>query len=358
MQMPIRGSIYPKDIKSYYMKVSTLLFVVTTTICYSQDIIDVAETTLKVPGLGEEVFYYGLSEGDVIVLNFDELNGKELKEFEFSELQSSSTKFMEYKIKKIVDKRLTISATGIYKFRLANSAIGGRVCRFKLQRIPSDEQSKKFNTTVFWRTSYDSIYTPVEEKYLVKADTSIITVIDQVSKVVSQSALNGASNRTVVDFDLPTNTIAWSYFIGVGNEGKAAYEAGKEKFVQEAASTLSAIPQYGPMAALALYGINTFSKANGNDNVQYWFITDWNNVLAFKGAALFYQYKQGNVISDAAPMKDPLSGKIYLGLLNDNIMDAIEVNVKVTAIQVNQVWGTRVKNQLTVNTRQVAYLKN
>jgi hypothetical protein len=340
------------------MKHLFVLFLFSTSLCQGQAVIDVAESTLKISGLGEESFYYGFAEGDVLIFNFEEVNGKELKELEITELVSSSSKFMDYKTKKIVDKKLTIANTGVYKFRLVNSALGGRICKFKIQRIPVSEEVRKFNSTVFWKTRYDTTYTPVEERYLVKSDTVISNVLDQISKVASQSALNGSSNRTIVDLSLPENTVSWSYFIGVGKEGQAAYEAGKEKFFNDAASALSAIPQYGPLAALAMYGINTFSKAHGDDNVQYWFITDWENVTAFNNGQQFYQYKQGNVISEASPMKEPLKGKVYIGLLNDNIMDAIEVNVKVTAIQIHQTWSTRTINRMIVSSNQVAYLKN
>jgi len=89
--------------------------------------VDVAESTFKIGGLGEEVFYYGFAEGDQLIFNFEEVNGKELKELEIIELPSSS-KFMDYKTKKIANKILNISKTGIYKFRFSNSAIGGKNC--------------------------------------------------------------------------------------------------------------------------------------------------------------------------------------------------------------------------------------
>jgi hypothetical protein len=57
-------------------------------------------------------------------------------------------------------------------------------------------------------------------------------------------------------------------------------------------------------------------------------------------------------------MKEPLNGKIYLALLNDNIMDAIDVNVKVVAIQLNQTWETRTVNKMNVVANHISFLKN
>ena len=67
---------------------------------YGQTIVDVAEITLKIGGHGDEVFYYGFAEGDQLVFNFQEVNGKELKEIEIIELPYSY-KFMDYNSKKL-----------------------------------------------------------------------------------------------------------------------------------------------------------------------------------------------------------------------------------------------------------------
>jgi hypothetical protein len=342
------------------IKLNVLLFICLfyyfPNISRAQGIVGVAESTLKVSGLSEEVFYYGFAEGDKLIFEFEEVNGKELKEIEILEMPSSS-KFMDYKTKKITSKTIEITRTAIYKFRFSNSALGGRICRFKIQRIPTSTTTQNFNTNVYWQTVYDTTYTPTQERYLEKTDTTITNIVEQIAKVSSQSALNGKPNKNVVDFTLPENTIAWSFYIGVGAEGKAAYETAKEDFLNTTAKSVSKIPGYGTMAALALYGLNTFNKVQGRDNVQYWFITDWNNVLLFQSGNVFLQYKQGDVVNDAVQMKTPLVGKVYLGLLNDNVMEPIEVIIRATAIQVHQIWGLRTVNQISVSSRLEPYLK-
>ncbi len=292
-----------------------------------------------------------------MIFNFEELKGKELKEIEIIEMPAQS-KFMDYKTKKVENKTLEITKTGIYKFRFANTGLGGRICKFKIQRIPATEATKNFNSSVYWRTVNDTTYIPTDERYLISSDTTIVNVLEQVPKISSQNALNGNSNKTLVDFDLPPGTISWSYYIGVGKEGKEAYDIATQKFISTAASVVSKIPGYGTMAALALHGINYFSKVQGEDNVKYWFITDWNNVLLFKNDRTFLQYKQGDVINDAYQMRQPFKGKIYLGLLNDNIADPIEVIIKVTAITVKQEWETRNVQKMNIVARQEGYLKN
>jgi hypothetical protein len=316
----------------------------------------VTESTLKIPALSEEVFYHAFAEGDRMIFSFQEVNGKELKEVEITEWPSSS-KFMDYKTKSIPEKMLEVASQAVYKFRFSNTSLAGRVCKIVIKRIPANPAREKFNTTVYWHTVYDTLRTPVTENYLEKSDTVIQHIVDNVSKVSSQNAINGKPNRTVMDFYLPENTIAWSYYIGTGNEGREAFEKSKDDFVGVAAKTISTIPQYGPMAALALYGINLFSKIQGGDNVTYYFITDAENAQQFMSGLSFLQYKQGDVINDASQMKAPLTGKLFLGLVNDNVMQPIEVIIKVTAVQVTQKWGKRTVDQITLTPRQEPFAK-
>ena len=319
--------------------------------------IDIAESTLKVGALAEEVFYYGFAEGDLLIFNFEEVNGKELKEIEIVELPSSS-KFMDYKTKKIENKTLNITRTGIYKFRFSNSAISGRICKFKIQRVPASETTKAFNTSVYWKTIYDTTYTTEQEKYLIKTDTTFSDFYSSNPQISSTNALNGNNNYQVIDFVLPDNTVSWSFYIGTGQEGKEEYEKSRESFMHNTASTVSKIPGYGAMAALALTGVSYFGKVQGADNVKYWFLSDANSVALFQSGQTFQQYKKGDVLNEASQMKSPLKGKVYLALLNDNTIDPIVVTIKATAVIVNQQWGTRPIQKMHVGSHQEAYLKN
>jgi hypothetical protein len=318
--------------------------------------VNVLESTIKIGGLSEEVMYLAFAEGDQIVFNFHEEKRRELKELEIVEWPSS-TKFSDFKTSSIVDKRIDVRHTSIYKFRFANSAIGGRVCKISIQRIPANPTSINFNTNVYWRTVNDTIHTPTQERYLIRSDTNITNVIDQVTKVSSTSAINGNSNTTVTDIDLPDGTVAWSYYIGVGTEGRQAFAAATDKFANNAVKTFSKIEGYGTMAALAIYGLNLIAQVQGRDNVKYWLIPDWNNVQLFQSRQPFQMYKGGDVINEAARMTTPIAGKIYLGLFNDNLIEPIEVVVKVTAIEIREQWGVRIVNKTSINQRTEPFVK-
>lgn len=321
---------------------------------FGQTPIDVAESTLKVSAFGEEVFYYGFLEGDQLIFNFEEVNKKELKEVEIIELPSSS-KFMDYKTKKIENKTLNITTTGIYKFRFSNSAIGGRVCKFKIQRIPASESSKKFNTNVYWKTISDTTYTTEQEKYLIKADTVISNLTDQTAKVHSAGNPNG--NKTTFNFSLPANTVAWSYYIGVDQAGTQSYQKATNELAGKAGPLISKIPGYGPLAALALGGVSYLSQIQGGEDIDFYFV-DNDNVNLFAAGQAFSYVKKGKVINDFSKMTSPLRGMYHVCLLNDNALTGVEVAVKITAIIVNQQWGTRPIQKMHVKSHQEAYLKN
>ncbi len=52
------------------------LFSCSPNISRAQSIVEVAESTLKVSGLGEEVFYYGFAEGDKLIFDLKRLMAK------------------------------------------------------------------------------------------------------------------------------------------------------------------------------------------------------------------------------------------------------------------------------------------
>jgi hypothetical protein len=228
----------------------------------------------------------------------------------------------------------------------------------KIQRIPISEATKNFNTSVYWRIIQDTTYTPTEEKYLVRSDTTAKEIYASSPQISSTNAINGNNNFQVVDFVLPENTISWSFYIGTGSGGKQEYNNARDRFIQNTASVVSKIPGYGLMAALALTGVSYFNKVQGEDNVKYWFLNDANSVALFNAGLQFYQYKKGDVINEASQMKSPLKGKVYLALLNDNIVDPITLTIKVAVIQVKQEWSSRIIQVMTITNREDPYLKH
>ena len=322
---------------------------------WSQNVIDVDESTFKIGALGgEELFYFGFAEGDKLIFNFEEINGKEIKEIEITEMPSSS-KFMDYKTSFIDSKMLNIYRTGIYKFRFSNTAISGRICRMKIQRIPASESTRNFNTSVYWKTVYDTTYYTEQEKYLIRIDTTISNITDQIAKVHSQTNVNGG--KTTFNFSLPNNTVAWSYYIGVDQAGQEIYESAARQMAYKAAPIIAKLPGYGPLAALALGSVSYLSALQSGEDIDF-YIVDGNNVNLFLAGQQFYYIKKGKVMNDFSRMSYPLKGSYHVCLFNDNAITGVSVSVKITAIVVTEQWGLRSVQKMKVSSQQVPYLKN
>ena len=166
----------------------------------------------------------------------------------------------------------------------------------------------------------------------------IETIVDKTIKIATSTPIHPHLNKELVEFNLPSGTISWSYFIGVGNEGQKLFSKSKSGFLNSAASIASQIPGYGSMAALALYGINAFQLIQGEDNVKCAFVADSKNAQLFLTGQPYKYFQQSTVLSEASQMKSPLYGKVYIGLQNDNLVEPIAVTLKITAVVIRQKW--------------------
>jgi hypothetical protein len=320
---------------------------------YGQKPVDVAESTLKVGIMGEEVFYYGFAEGDQLIFSFEEANGKELKELEIVEMPSSS-RFMDYKTKKIENKIINVPRTAIYKFRFTNSAIGVRLCKYKIQRIPASAATQNFNTMVYSHMVSDTSYTTIQEDYLANTDTVIINLQDRVVKVNPISTAN--ANKASFNFILPENTVAWSYYISVDQAGQQVYQDAVKKIAAASGSIIAKFPVYGPLAALAFGRDPYLTKLMAGQGIDYW-IMEGENANLFMTGAQFRYMKKGKAVNDYSRM-EARKGTLYFCLSNDNTTTPVAVTVKLTVIQVNQVLATRPVQIMHVEQKNKMYLQN
>lgn len=314
--------------------------------------VDVADLTIKVGGMKTEELFYGFADGDQIVFSFEEVKGKAMKEIEITELPSNS-KFMDYESTSISEKKIKVNKKSVYKFSFRNSAIGGRICKLKIQRIPQTEELISFNTDWEWNTLYDTTYVPYTEDSLVGYDTLYfkekvkeLVKTEQVEEMLFDknqrvhSYYNENPSRTYLKVTLPTNkiepykeekVIAWAYWIGVGEESQEAYSK-NAKSIGSTASTVAST--FGaPLAGLAVGTITELMVPTKGDDVAYWFIADFANVQAFLNKQEFYQFDKGKGIAAYGRNTNKLQGTFYIGLYNDNSTNGIDVDVKVVAVK-------------------------
>lgn len=338
--------------------------------------VDVADLTIKVGGMKTEELYYGFAEGDQIVFNFEDVKGKAMKEIEIIELPSNS-KFMDYKSTSISDKKIKVNKKSVYKFAFKNSAMSGRICKVKIQRIPKTEDLISFNTDWKWKTIYDTIYVPYTvdsivgydttyipytKKELVKIDTSFIQLFEKTERVHSETAI-GKSQYSYINVDLPQNTylpnkinpyqtsevISWTYWLGVGQEAQKAYNEANKKVSSTLAGAAALIPGYGTLASLAITGISAMSVPTVGDNVNYWFITNYNGQK--------YTLNSGNGVAATGRNSKITQGGFTIKLYNDNFRTGIDVNVKILAVKVNKTYQDNEYIEQKITARKVTLNK-
>jgi hypothetical protein len=328
-----------------------------------QNLIDIADLTIKIPSGKEELLYYGFASGDILIFNFKEVNGKELKEVEIIEYPSS-TKFQAYETAGINDKRITVNKSGVYQFRFNNTALmKERVCSIKIQRIPKSLETADFNTGVSWIEKTDTVYSFKTEtvvsgyedvnkeksrRVLDKVDTSFIILVDRVERVHSMTNLS-SNNYSDFTFELPANkyypseilplsssvTVAWVYSIVVGDSGIAWYKDAEQKAaaidVTNFAGQLGLLSTgHVGLAILAIKGLSTFSTPPTGDNVEFKIYSYLNDKMI--------TYAYGDVVAATGRNIEATQGGFRLKLTNDNIRDGINVDVKIMAVQVNKKW--------------------
>ena len=320
---------------------------------YGQKPVMVVENTFKVGPFKEEVFHYGFAAGDKLVFNFEEVNKKEMKEVEIMELPSSS-KFMDYKTKKIENKTIEIINTGIYKFRFSNSTVFPRVCKFSVQRIPANGSTQNFNTTVYTHIVNDTIFATDEENYIDRSDTVITNFQDRVVKILAPSATT--TNKANFNFILPENTFAWSYFIFTNDGGKKNYDDAVKKLASNNKNNKFA-GFFTPLAAEALGTDSYLKNLQTGKPISFWVVEGDNADLFMKGEQ-FRFIKKENAISDFSRM-DYRKGTLFFCFSNVTSREPANITVKITALHINEVLKLRtVKRMIRVQPKTEMYLKD
>ena len=318
---------------------------------YGQTPVTVVENTLKLGPFKEEVFYYGFAAGDKLIFNFEEANKKELKELEIMELPSTS-RYMEYKTKKIENKTLDIVNTGIYKFRFNNGNVFPKVCKFTIQRIPASEATQNFNTTVYTHTVNDTIYTTEQEEYIDRSDTVVENFLDRNIKLLTTTTGN---TKSTFNFILPPATIAWSYYIYTNDAGKKVYDDAAKKV--STSSYPEKFQNYSPLAA-EIYGTESFlKKITTGKQVNFW-IVEGDNADSFMRGAVFKFMKKGTAVNDYSRM-DNRKGTLNFCFSNGTSTEPMTVTVKITSMHINEVPRMRpVRRMVGIQPKQEMYLKN
>lgn len=331
-----------------------ILFLILNIHVKALDTITVSQGTIKVGGLKHKSLYFGMAAGDKLVFTFEPLNDKSLMNIEIIE-QPGTIRYSHYKAKGEHQTCLYVSQKGVYEFQFKNSALFGRHYKYKIQRIPALSQTVNFNTKVYTKIISDTIYFDKSGSLKLVNDTTISEIVHQVSKV--HSTLNPNGNDNCINFAIPKNTVAWSYYIGVNQQGQEAFENATFELAKTGSKLFTKIPNFGPLAALALYSTSYFARLQSGEDIDFEIrlinIRDnQQNDVANKFI------KKGKVINDFAQLTHPLENTYELCLHNDNAITGVTVLVKIVAICVTKKPIKTPSTKIKLKRKELMYLKD
>lgn len=340
------------QLKTKYL---VLLLLITINSFGQENKVLVTETTVKVNAMSSEDLYFGFAEGDQVVLNFELVKGKDLKEIEVFEYPDASL-FMDFKTKQIKDKIITINNEGIYKFSFKNPAIGPRIGKLKIERIPSSEMTKVFNTTVHWRQATDTTFFTEQERYLINSEyvsKSIVPPVEYFINSGSNATFKGGKSRITFPLSLPRNTVEWYYQFSSSRSKDEIQNTTKTFNLAGQLSKL--IDQTGTLK----FGIEALTMPPGADYCDI-YLLNHENRTGFESKGEYSYFLSGtrkNIKSGLVKMDGGAGQSYYMGLKNPDPMHGIHVAIEIVAIVLNEEWGIRDIQKYKVTTWQEPYIK-
>ncbi|HSD13199.1 MAG TPA: hypothetical protein VLB74_00980 [Flavobacterium sp.] len=334
------------------MKKITLLLLLISNVLMAQKAVKVTEQTLKIKPNATEELNFGFTEGDRIVFTFSEDNGKKMSEVSVAEYPDN-IKFKVVDDKKVKKQEIVVIHKSAYQFKFKNESSEGRTVYVLIQRIPPGEAAANFDTAVKWVTVQDTTWNSATKDVVLGYDTLMVQktrkivdyekkyeemVLDKSQRVNAKTTLD--TNRTSVHFTLPKNLIsenetkkvvAWAYWVGVGKESNDYWNQNRKMIVgavQGVASYFST-----PLGGIAAGAITNLALPSNGEDVEYALVNEENKKLFMeekpiksfdfgKGVATFKKFTESNM----------LQGRYFVMLKNDNYVQSIDVNVKVSAI--------------------------
>lgn len=248
----------------------------------------------------------------------------------------------------------------IYRIRITGHERRERTVHIILKRRPAQQSTVGFNTTVYFRSHIDSTTAGELERITEQiTDTSLVPVLDRKIRLGARYTSRTAAQGAVVPLTLPSGTLSWSMYIGVGEAGAKAYQDGKDRFVSAAASAASAIPGYGVLAALALHGVNYIDKALvKGDAITYALYTreaDAQAALSGKpGPAK--PVAQGISAAEALAFPKPRQKQYWLVLRSTNWLEPQDVWVAAESVRLRVRSSATVRKKTVGKVVQEAYL--
>ena len=322
--------------------------------------IRVASVQFSIEPGEEKSFYYKFAEGDTIIFSAEVIKGNDISEVNIIKYPNTVV-YTSYAAKKVENEVIYNPSKAIYQILFKNtSLLNSKVYKFVIYRKPTKPEFNDFDVSVQMITTYDTIYVEAIESTLVKADTTWEEVINTTLNVGSQ--IKGGDTKTYVKVNLPSNTLSWVYWIGVGQEALEALKQLSKSISNTLYTASNVVGTVDPSSALAAYALGFVTDLSVNvkskDDINYYIISNYEDLVNFLNDEPFYLIKKGErVITDFGKMTYPTEGTFYIALDNSySIFTTKLVNIKVVAIKILPQYE-KMKVRKVIEVRERSYPK-
>lgn len=332
-----------------YLLVS--LFCAVTSLVQAQKPIVITEQDVDIDPKTVEVLVYDFVEGDKILLDVAEEDGKPLGEMAFI-ASPGAVRWRELETAAVEQQTFTVSQSGHHMFRFVHDRGGHRHLHVRIVRVPRGILTADHETAVNVEIEADSVFARVEQEVVVGYDSVPVESTERINTrteyreevlLVRSERLTAGESR-MVSFNLPHDletrardekVAAWAYWIGVGEESSLAWEQNKDliRKTVKVASSLTLTP-LGALAAGLATDLLLPPKGMGEDVL---FKIAQNDPRAPKG---FNAVDQGAGVAGYRKISDPalLQGEFGFFIENDNRLTAIDVELRVSAYVEIKYW--------------------
>lgn len=300
------------------------------TLKLSKNKVQVADIDFNIPGLvtvgaSEEdfeypVYYYAFQKGDEITINLEMTNKQGTNVIEVFTYPDLNVIYSNDDFKDLKDHKINIHEESIYGFTFATKHVFDRDVRFQIERVPSSEGSKDFNTSVEWVENFEIVTVQEPQKFFINAT---------VNELFSEG-----NSRTAVPLNFPDNTVKWYYEFSAYRDEEALDK------IYDSFNLVAELSNLIDKTGVLSFGLSQLSQPPGSDYCDI-YLLDYDALGLFNSRGGFSyiiegtreNYKSGIVEINYVPDE-----QVYLGIANRAKLYGINVAIQIVAIVKQEGW--------------------
>jgi hypothetical protein len=175
--------------------------------------------------------------------------------------------------------------------------------------------------------------------------------------ITVHSLTNSRPNKVVKPFALPNNTIAWAYYIGVGEEGENMYRYATKELMRGTNNGPKDYQIASNLLKALILGSYSYLRLLENGEKVLYHLMEGNNPNAYLEGKSYDFIKSRKGINDYVKM-DIVKNNLSFCLTNESLIFPINVTIKVMALKVDAVYDLRMVRKMNVKKTEEMYLKN